>query len=275
MKLNSIFLAVLVSSAALSACSRAPKEEPPAPVVEEPPIQEEQLSEQPQYEIENNLPPAIGPDGVWEAEPELVFGGPVPKNRVGIDCDGIRFCKFSVKMTSSQVKNFLEKYYPYQVLEFNSIRNRYTVQREIREEFLSNDAVVPTLDKRIVRPKPGQEIQVVAAFKDNAYTFFYKSAFSFDEDDRNIKADYEAYRAKALPVLRKVIERKSLVGLTPEEVEIANQHDIVQHENEPLDEEILNQIAERLKEFDEAQAQPKSDSGVDESGLPQLQRVKL
>ncbi len=273
MRLSSVLLAVLLSSTAfLCACNRAPKEEAIQPV-EEAPIEESQLSEPPKIEVENTLPPAIGPDGVWEAEANLVFGVPVPKKRVGIDCDGIRFCKFSVKMTSAQVRDFLEKFFPYQVVEFNKIRNRYTVKREIREEFLDGNAVVPTLDKRIVRPKPGQEVEVVAAFKNNAYIFFYKSAFSFAEDERETRESIEAYRAKALPVLKKVLERRSLVGLTPEEVEIANQNDIVQHDNEPLDEEVLKQLEEMLNAYEASKA--KENSGVDESGVPQLQHIKL
>ncbi len=231
------------------------------------PIEEVVISEPPEYEVPEPPKPTIGEDGVWLADEALLYGAPQPVQREILSCDPHRRCDFVVKMDYRQVRAFLDKYFPYQPYKYFKAVDLFEVYPEIKPEF-KEGGVVPSLDKRIKRPEPGQEVKIVISWirKYNTYVWHYTSAFAIHEEEARVRAEQEAFQREAAEYIKRIIETNTIEVRTEHDSVMLERLDIVLDENNRVRPEDI----ERLKIWIQEQTTEKNN---DDGMLPSLDHV--
>lgn len=144
------------------------------PVIENLPVDNIAPSEPPAFEapVKNESP--YGGDGIYKVSDKRYFGAVIPRNAVEISCENDS-CSFYVpNMMSSDIKNFLAKYYPYQKLKHFGTLDVFELSSDIKPEF-ADDAIVPELDPNVVKPIPESavEIKVYWNKRENRFVWVY------------------------------------------------------------------------------------------------------
>lgn len=138
-----------VLSLSLGACSSKVVDVPQEPVA---------ISEPPVY----IAPPAV--ESRYDAEyrtrlaDKRYYGAAVPFNYEELSCSEAG-CRIATQMSFADLLEFVEYYFPYQVIEVLRNNELIHVTTTIREPFLDG-AVLPVLDTQQIKPLAGLEVDI-------------------------------------------------------------------------------------------------------------------
>lgn len=137
------------------------------------PVDDIEPSQPPAFEKPVVKEPVFGVDGVYKISDKKYFGAVVPVGAVEIGCDKEQ-CRFYVpNMMATEVKYFLEKYFPYQKMERFARVNSFEVYPEIKPEF-ADGSIVPDADINVVHPTPETAVYIQVYWSKSESRFNWK-----------------------------------------------------------------------------------------------------
>ncbi len=140
------------------------------------PVDDIEPSQPPAFEKPAVKEPVFGVDGVYKISDKKYFGAVVPIGAVEIGCDTEQ-CSFYVpNMMATEIKYFLEKYFPYQKMERFARVNSFEVYPEIKSEY-GDGSIVPDADINVVHPtaETAVYIQVYWSRSESRFNWKYQN----------------------------------------------------------------------------------------------------
>ncbi|MCL2326186.1 MAG: hypothetical protein FWC40_06810 [Proteobacteria bacterium] len=154
------------------------------------PIEDIPISTPPEYMPQPRPDARYDSDDTWRVAPERIFNAPVPLGAEDLGCNELG-CRIATTMSEQDVRNFLEKYFPYQIIVHYPPVNLFHVLPTIRPEY-EDGGIFPTLNPNITRPLPGMEIDVRVSWIPSRARFewqyrdpnFVEPSFEIQEQNR-------------------------------------------------------------------------------------------
>lgn len=193
---------VLFAALLLTACQSKP-------TIESVPVQDIEISQQPPAPpIAQKQEPVTDSAGIRLPDPERrIYGAVIPVRAEIISATDKVTRFYSPGMRISDVRNFIEKYFPYQIINYYSKTDIFEIQRTIKDQY-QDGQVVPDLNPNVFRPETPVYIRIVFDKERNNYIWIY-----FDPAvSERIRQQEEAKKLANMPPVAPDIKRSWTKG---------------------------------------------------------------
>lgn len=188
---------VLCASLLLPACKSEP-------AIESVPVQDIEISQQPPAPpIAQKQEPITDSAGIRLPDPDRrIYGAIIPVRSEILSATDKETRFYSPGMRISDVRNFIEKYFPYQIINYYSQTDIFEIQRTIKDQY-KDGQVVPDLNPNVFRPETPVYIRIVFDKERNNYVWIY-----FDPSvSERIRQQQEAEKLANMPPVAPDIKR--------------------------------------------------------------------